>query len=75
MPAIILELIYLIINIFYSCGLKNIPIIDVVILMLGFIIRILYGAQITGIEISNWLYLTVMTGAFIWDLEKEEMKQ
>ena len=61
---IALELLYLVINIAYSYGFKKIPILDVTILMFGFIIRLMYGAQITNIEISNWLYLTIMTGAF-----------
>lgn len=59
-----LETLYFIINIAYSCGLKNIPILDVVILAAGFVIRLIYGAFITEIEISNWLYLTVMSGSF-----------
>ena len=54
----------MIINIAYSLGLKKVPILDVTILMIGFIIRLVYGAQIANIEISNWLYLTIMTGAF-----------
>jgi len=61
---ILVELLYFILNIAYSLGLKKIPIIDVVILVSGFIFRLLFGAAITSIEISNWLYLTVMAGAF-----------
>ncbi len=62
--SIIFEIFYLILNVAYSFGLKNIPILDVVILASGFVIRLLYGAFITEIEISNWLYLTVMAGSF-----------
>lgn len=72
------ELLYLVLNIFYSFGLKNIPIVDVVILVSGFLIRILYGAFITEIEISNWLYLTVMMGSFYMGFGKrrnESLKQ
>ncbi len=72
------ELLYLVLNIFYSFGLKNVPIVDVVILVSGFLIRILYGAFITEIEISNWLYLTVMMGAFYMGFGKrrnESLKQ
>lgn len=65
-----LECVYLVLNILYSCGLKNIPIVDIVILVSGFIIRMLYGAEITQIEISNWMYLTVMSGAFYMGLGK-----
>ena len=62
--SILLISLYLILNIMYSLGLKNIPIIDVVILVSGFVIRVIYGASITSIEISKWLYLTVMSGSF-----------
>ena len=61
---LIIELTYFGLNIAYSCGLKKVPIVDVVILVSGFIIRLLFGAAITSIEISNWLYLTVMAGSF-----------
>lgn len=62
--------LYLILNLAYSFGLKNIPIVDVTILVAGFLIRILYGAMITGITVSNWLYLTVITVAFYFALGK-----
>ena len=62
--------IYLIVNIMYSCGLKNIPIIDVVILASGFVLRIVYGGIIADIEISQWLYLVVMAGSLFMGLGK-----
>ncbi len=58
------EAFYFFMNIFYSFGLKNIPIVDVVILVLGFVIRVLYGSIICDIRISKWLYLTIMSGSF-----------
>lgn len=63
-------LVYIAINLVYSFGLKNIPLLDIVILVSGYIIRILYGASIVGIPISNWLYLTVISGAFYLGLGK-----
>ena len=57
-------------NIGYSLGLKNIPIIDIVILVSGFLLRVLYGAAITEIEISSWLYLTVISACFYMSLGK-----
>lgn len=63
-------LLYLVLNIGYSCGLKNIPLIDVIILVSGFIIRVVYGALITDIVVSNWLYLTVITIAFYFSFGK-----
>ncbi len=53
--------LYLVLNIAYSTGLKNLPIIDVAILAAGFIIRILYGAAISEVTVSVWLCLTVMS--------------
>lgn len=65
-----LLLLYLVMNLAYSFGLKNIPILDVTILAAGFLIRIVYGAYVTRIVISNWLYLTVIVLAFYFSLGK-----
>ncbi len=51
--------LYLILNAGYSFGLKNVPILDIMILTSGFLIRVLYGAALCGTWVSNWLYLTV----------------
>lgn len=61
---------YLIMNIFYSVKLKHVPIIDIVILAFGFLLRVLYGSAITGIAISNWLYLTILAFSFYMGLGK-----
>jgi 4-hydroxybenzoate polyprenyltransferase len=66
----LLLVLYLILNLAYSFGLKNIPIVDITILVAGFLIRILYGAFVTGITISNWLYLTVIALSFYFALGK-----
>ena len=61
---------YLILNIGYSYGLKNVPLLDIVILVAGFLIRVLYGGVIIDVAISNWLYLTVISTAFYLVLSK-----
>lgn len=66
----LLLILYFIINLAYSFGLKNVPIVDISILVAGFLIRILYGAVITDIKVSNWLYLTVLATAFYFALGK-----
>lgn len=63
-------LLYFVLNVAYSMGLKNKPIIDVVILASGFVIRVMYGGYITGVEISQWLYLVVTTGSLYMGLGK-----
>ena len=70
LPATLLLCGYLILNLAYSMGLKKIPIVDVVILVSGFWIRVLYGALITDIHISDWLYLTIVMLAFFLALGK-----
>lgn len=59
-----LVLFYMILNVLYSKGLKNIVFVDVICIVLGFLIRIFFGAFLVDVIISNWLYLTVMSGAF-----------
>lgn len=59
--SIIILLVYLIINIFYSIIGKHLPIIDVILLSIGFILRILFGGVVSSIEISSWLYLTIIS--------------
>lgn len=62
--------IYLVMNIFYSKGLKNVPLLDIVVLASGFLLRLIYGGIVTDIHISNWLYLTVITASFYMGLGK-----
>jgi decaprenyl-phosphate phosphoribosyltransferase len=61
---------YVAINVAYSKGLKNVPVVDITILAIGFVLRVLYGGQIVDIEVSRWLYLTVLAGAFYMGLGK-----
>ncbi len=68
---------YLVLNLGYSFGLKNVPIVDVTILVSGFLLRMFYGAIVTGIEVSSWLYMTVIAISFYFALGKRrnELKQ
>jgi 4-hydroxybenzoate polyprenyltransferase len=65
-----LLVLYLLLNIGYSCGLKNIPLVDVTILASGYVIRVLFGAVIIGVTISVWLYLMITLGAYYLGLGK-----
>ena len=68
--AIIIMISYMIINFLYSIKLKNIPIVDVTIIALGFLLRVVFGAIIAEIEISNWLYLTILAISFYMGMGK-----
>lgn len=61
---------YIISNLLYSKGLKNVVLIDVFILVLGYIIRLYYGGAIVGVPVSNWLFLTVTSMAFFMGFGK-----
>jgi len=50
---------YFVLNILYSYGLKQIPILDMVILSFGFILRILAGGVLGNVPISEWLIIMI----------------
>ena len=60
----IIPVAYLILNILYSKKLKNIPILDVVVIVVGFILRVMYGGVVIDVEVSKYLYLMIMFGSF-----------
>ncbi len=55
----LLTLFYAILNILYSLKLKQVPILDFVIVSIGFIIRILIGGEIGNIELTQWIIVMV----------------
>ena len=61
---------YFLLHLGYSFGWKNIPILDIAILVSGFLLRMLLGTAVTGIAISGWLYLTVTSISFYLGLGK-----
>jgi 4-hydroxybenzoate polyprenyltransferase len=61
---------YLLINIAYSRRLKHVAVLDVAILAAGFLLRLAYGAALTGIAVSGWLFLTVTAMSFYMGLGK-----
>ena len=62
--TIIIPLLYIIMNILYSKWLKHVPIVDVAILVLGFLLRVMYGGVAIAVEVSKWLYLMIIFGSF-----------
>lgn len=64
LKALCIIAVYLAVNIAYSFGLKNVPIADIVILASGYVLRLIAGSFVTGIVVSDWLYLTIIAGSF-----------
>ena len=54
------------INLLYSFWLKKIALIDIVIISIGFVLRLMAGAFSTGIILSDWiLLLTILLSVFL----------
>ncbi len=51
---------YLVLQIVYTLWLKRIPLVDVVVISIGFVLRALAGAVVIHVPISPWLLLCAM---------------
>jgi decaprenyl-phosphate phosphoribosyltransferase len=51
--------IYFLINLGYSLGLKAVPILDIMILAIGFVLRIKGGSIVSYVPLSEWIIIMV----------------
>ena len=56
----LLILAYLAINVAYSAGLKDIAILDIILVASGFLFRVYSGSLLSDVPTSHWLALMVM---------------
>ena len=70
LPAGGIVLLYVAANIAYSARLKRVPVVDVVFLSAGYLMRVFYGGAMCGVAISGWLYLTILAASFYLGLGK-----
>ncbi len=56
-------IIYVIIQFFYSLALKNIAILDIIIIATGFVLRVYAGAFVINAHLSVWFLLCVVSVA------------
>lgn len=61
---------YVILNIAYSYYLKHIAIVDVVIIAVGFVLRLFVGSAVTGIPLSMWIVVMTFLLALFMALAK-----
>jgi decaprenyl-phosphate phosphoribosyltransferase len=58
--------IYVLMNVAYSFYLKQVAILDVVIIAIGFVLRLFIGSTATGVELSMWIVImTFLLALFI----------
>ena len=62
--------IYFLMNIAYSFKLKQVAILDVMIIAFGFLLRVFVGGYMTGLLVSDWTILLVFDLALILALGK-----
>jgi 4-hydroxybenzoate polyprenyltransferase len=62
---------YFVLNLAYSLWLKHVPILDVIIIALGFVLRVHAGVTLITVErFSPWLYVVTILGALYIGLGK-----
>lgn len=68
--ALLLVLSYFVLNIMYSVKLKHIPIVDICIVAIGFVIRVFIGGVITDTPLSRWIVIMTFLLAMLLVLGK-----
>lgn len=56
---------YFFMNLFYTLKLKHIPVVDIFIISIGFVLRVLAGGYATGIITSQWAILLTFVLALV----------
>lgn len=62
--------VYLVLNLFYTLGLKRVVILDVLIISLGFVLRVLGGGKAIEVEVSAWLLMCTIFVSLLLALSK-----
>ena len=70
LDAMKIAVIYLAINVLYSMGAKNVPLLDVFILSTGFVLRVLLGCALINVMPSSWLLMCSSALALFLSLAK-----
>lgn len=62
--------LYVVLNVLYTVRLKHIPLLDVVIISFGFVIRIFVGSTVSGVALSIWIVIMTFLLALFLALAK-----
>ncbi|MCI4066780.1 UbiA prenyltransferase family protein [Micromonospora sp. R77] len=58
-------LAYLALNVWYSRGLKHVPLVEAGVVATGFVLRAVQGHLAVGADVSAWLLITVFAGCLV----------
>ena len=70
----IIVLVYIAVNISYSTFLKKIAIFDVLIIAIGFVLRVMIGGEINDIFLSPWIFIITFLLALFLGLVKRRQE-
>lgn len=70
LSVLVLAGLYLALNLAYSLGLKHIPILDIFIVSVGYVIRIFIGGVVDNVMISMWIVIMTFLLALFLALGK-----
>jgi 4-hydroxybenzoate polyprenyltransferase len=66
-------LIYVLMNVAYSFGLKHVSLLDIVMIAIGFVLRVLAGAAAVGVSASMWIILmTFLLAVFLGSAKRRD---
>jgi len=70
-----LAITYTLLQCWYAVRLKNIPIVDVLTIAAGFIIRVYAGAVVVNLHMSVWFLLTVVSASLFLAVGKRQSER
>lgn len=62
--------VYFLMNVLYSIRLKHVPILDITIIAIGFLLRIFAGGEIADIALSRWIIIMTFLLALFMGIAK-----
>lgn len=69
-PAFVILLVYIIMNIGYCFNLKHIAILDIVLISIGFVLRLFIGSFVAEVPLSKWIVIMTFLLALFLALAK-----
>jgi 4-hydroxybenzoate polyprenyltransferase len=62
--------LYIALNVLYTLRLRHVPILDVVLISFGFVIRVFIGSEVSGVPLSIWIVIMTFLLALFLALAK-----
>ncbi len=69
-----ISLFYLCLNVFYSLVLKKVVILDIMVISVGFVLRVMIGGYVNNIYLSPWILITTFLLAVFLALIKRRQE-